>query len=425
MAVQQPQTPRLQIIRRTVWLLLAIGLLASCHKEDEGPGYNPPEIATQTMLLYMPGWELHNFYDKNVKGIREAISPAVPGQGRILVCMQPQSQDKADLFEIYYDSRTRSSATMPLKSYDAFDAADPSSVADLLSDMQELAPAEYYGLIVGCHGKAWVPAKNGILTSYSLHPGSIGDDLWTPSPGALVTRSFGDNGHELDIPVFAEVLEALPRKLDYLIFDACFMANIETIYDLRHTATYYIAAPSEIMGAGFPYARTVPYLFADNGGRYDLQRVCEEFYRFYNDDWQSVPANAQSGCISMAVLPQVGALVPIMRRINATPDAYDPTGLQYYEGMRTHLFFDIGDYVESICSDKALLGEFSAQFDKAFPPACRLATPQFYSAYNPTAAPGPGTGMHPVTHYSGISISEPSAKYVDDNRQTAWYLDTH
>lgn len=413
MAVQQPQTPRLQIIRRTCGLLAALLVAVSCG--EDGPVVIPPrpETATHTMLLYMPGRSLATFYDNNVKGIREAVNYGVPGDGRILVCRQTESHDRADLLEIYYDYVAQQSAVTTLKTYEQFDAGDPASVAALLSDVQELAPARSYGLIIGCHGKAWVPAKQGTLSPRALRPGQSADETWTPAPGALVTRSFGDSGHELDIPELAEVLEALPVKLDYLIFDACFMANIETIYDLRNAADYYIAAPCEIMAAGFPYARTVPWLFADGGRRQDLQRVCEEFYRFYNDD----PDNAQSGCISMAVLSEIAALVPIMQRIHATPEAYDPARLQYYEGMLTHLFYDLGDFVEAVCRDPQLLAEFAAQLDKAFPAACRLATPAFYSAYN--------NDMNPITTYSGVSTSEPSAKYAADYQLTDWYVATH
>ena len=35
MAIQQPETPYLQIIRRTLWLLLAVTLFAGCEKTEE------------------------------------------------------------------------------------------------------------------------------------------------------------------------------------------------------------------------------------------------------------------------------------------------------------------------------------------------------------------------------------------------------
>ncbi len=32
--------------------------------------------------------------------------------------------------------------------------------------------------------------------------------------------------------------------------------------------------------------------------------------------------------------------------------------------------------------------------------------------------------MNPVAYYSGVSFSEPSDKYVEENKQTSWYRDT-
>ena len=53
----------------------------------------------------------------------------------------------------------------------------------------------------------------------------------------------------------------------------------------------------------------------------------------------------------------------------------------------------------------------------AVPQAARLNTPEFYSAYNGR--------MNPVAYYSGVSFSEPSDKYTEENKQTSWYRDTH
>ena len=67
--------------------------------------------------------------------------------------------------------------------------------------------------------------------------------------------------------------------------------------------------------------------------------------------------------------------------------------------------------------DAALLDEFAECFDAAFPPESRLHTDGFYSAYN--------NRMNPITHYSGITISEPSTKFTEENRATNWYRVTH
>lgn len=126
----------------------------------------------------------------------------------------------------------------------------------------------------------------------------------------------------------------------------------------------------------------------------------------------------QSGCITLAVMSEIDRLADVMRRINRTPVAeYDPNTLQTYEGLSPHLFYDMGQYVSVRCSDAALLDEFAECFDAAFPPESRLHTDGFYSAYN--------NRMNPITHYSGITISESSTKFTEENRATNWYRATH
>lgn len=336
MAVQQSQTPYVQIIRRTFALLLALAVFAGCEKEREpaeitssqeeavlrstagsaaaftvtatgpwtltttGSGFgisptaggrgettvtvtasdgNPgrsrvklgtvaltlnaggaqcsvtvsqsPATATQTMLLYMPGRDLLKFYKQNIDGVLKAVDANVPGDGRVLVCYQPNAHSQAEMYEAYFNAEKQAAAFALLKSYDDFAAADPACVQRMLADVEAFAPAQHYGIIVGCHGKAWVPANQGAL-SYSARMSKELEDLWTPAPGALTTRSFGDTGRSIDITDFAAAVKAQNYRTDYLLFDACFMANIETLYDLRECTDYVIAAPCEIMGQGSP-----------------------------------------------------------------------------------------------------------------------------------------------------------------------------
>ncbi|WP_278973486.1 clostripain-related cysteine peptidase [Alistipes finegoldii] len=496
MAVQQPQTPYVQIIRRTFALLLALAVFAGCEKEREpaeitssqeeavlrstagsaaaftvtatgpwtltttGSGFgisptaggrgettvtvtasdgNPgrsrvklgtvtltlnaggaqcsvtvsqsPATATQTMLLYMPGRDLLKFYKQNIDGVLKAVDANVPGDGRVLVCYQPNAHSQAEMYEAYFNAEKQAAAFALLKTYDDFAAADPACVQRMLADVEAFAPAQHYGIIVGCHGKAWVPANQGAL-SYSARMSKELEDLWTPAPGALTTRSFGDTGRSIDITDFAAAVKAQNYRTDYLLFDACFMANIETLYDLCECTDYVIAAPCEIMGEGFPYERAMPWFFTDGGKGRDLTKVCEAFWNFYMND-----ATTRSGCISLAVMSEMEEMKEVMRRINAAPKKSYAEELQSYEGMSSHIFYDLGHWVELACGDAKLKEDFKAQLDKAFPKAARLSTPGFYSAYNGR--------MNPVAYYSGVSFSEPSDKYVEENKQTSWYRDTH
>ena len=176
------------------------------------------------------------------------------------------------------------------------------------------APAQNYGLIIGCHGKAWIPVASGSL-SYPMRR-SAEDDLWATPPGAKQTRSFGDKGYELNITELKEALEAQQFRFDYLIFDDCFMANIETLYDLRSVIGYIVASPCEVMGDGFPYDRIVPHLFETGPVADRLAETCREFWNLYENEYQSTTWKEQSGCISLAVTSQLDALAEVMRRIN-------------------------------------------------------------------------------------------------------------
>ena len=224
-----------------------------------------PAVAAQTLLLYMPGRSLASYFEQNIEGIRRAVDADTPGDGRIFVCWQPASQRTAELFELYYDSNSASCATREVKTYTEFNAGDPESVHTLFAELADEAPALSYGLIIGCHGKAWVPASAGTLARGALRPSDGAKEYWQPAPGAYPTRSFGDSGYEMDITELADALAALPYRFDFLLFDDCFMANIETLYDLRASVDHVIASPCEIMADGFPYDRIIPQMFTDEG----------------------------------------------------------------------------------------------------------------------------------------------------------------
>ena len=406
----------MRLFRHTLCLLL-LATLAACS--DKEPGYDPPATADRTVLLYMPGQSLFTYYKNNIQGIHTAVTDRALGNGRMLVCWQPEKQTSAVMLEIYYDRNKRSSQTKTLKTYDDFNAGDPAKVQQLLADAAQLAPARNYGLIIGCHGKAWVPASSGAIPR-SLSLGTTAeDDVWKRAPGAKMTRSFGDLGYELDITELAAALEAQSFRFDYLIFDDCFMANIETLYDLRHAVDYIVASPCEVMGDGFPYDRIVPHLFEGNGVLSGLEKACWEFWNLYENDWRSTIAYEQSGCISLAVTAQLDALATKMRGIKDKKQAFDINALQYYKGNVTKLFYDLEHYVTLCCSDPDAVNDFKAQMELAFPVSCRHHTASFYSAYD--------RRNHSVNYYSGISVSEPepSARYTAENQQTNWYRDTH
>ena len=372
--------------------------------------------AAQTLLVYLAGrGNLVSAFERNIVNMLRGIDEDTPGEGRILVFRQTGTAS-AEIIELFYDRLTAMTARIGLKEYDeTLKTTDRATMTRILNDMLALAPAESYGLILGSHGTAWAPYST--LTSFAC--GADGEPIphpyWQKTEGVPQTRGFGaDNGATMAIPELAEALDAADARFDYLVFDACFMSSIETLYDLRNSTDYIVGSPCEVMIYGYPYDLSIPTLFRNNGREHDLEALCRSFCDFYS----TTHLTEQSGCIAMADCAQLEALAEVVRRINGTAlRDYDSEALQVYEGLRPHLFYDLGDFIRTVCADEALLAEFEKQFDLTFPPAARLHTPSFYTGYG---------GVHmPVERYSGVSVSAPSTQYTEENRRTAWYRAVH
>lgn len=389
--------------------------------ETSGARYDIPvtqaqQEAEQSLLVVLTGTgNLSSYFTKNINETVVGAAEARLSGGRIVIFRQA-SASTAYLLEAYCDAQSGAGQLDTLRRYDEpLCSTDEATLVRLLGDMAEAAPARRYGLIMGSHATAWVPSAYLSISRAAVGAQSA-DSYWQPAPGADLTRWYGyDQSKAMDIATLADVIGQTGISFDYLLFDACFMSSVETLYTLRDAARYIIASPCEIMAYGFPYHLLVQALF-DADGMYDLQACCEAFHNYY----ATTETTRQSGCIALTVSDELEALAEVMKRINAAGvREYDPALLQTYEGLTPHLFFDLRQYVEAACGDAALLDEFLAQFDRTFPESCRLHTPQFYSTYTPSGQ------MIDIDYYSGVTISEPSEKYVEENRETDWYRATH
>ena len=408
----------LRLPRFAAVLSAACLLLASCSKDDTPPApHVRPEVADRTVMMFLGGNNnlLSNFM-ANVKDASRFVSAHTLNDCRLLAFIQPRT-NLAAVLELSYDYERGGCVIDTLRKWQdaAFCSADGERISEVLGYMAQEAPAKAYGLIMGSHGTGLVPSQYMTLSSLR----SPDADFWKKADGAYETRWFGsDKERSTDITTLSSCLTALRSegvKFDYLIFDACFMGNIETFYELRGCADYLLGSPCEIMSHGFPYEQAMPYLFADEGKSFDLAGVCRSYVAFYDTEY-----SVRSACITMAVSSELDALAATMKRVNAgAVKSYNRNSLQRYEGLSSPLFIDLGDYVEAMCDDPALLADFYQQMERTFP--TRYHTPQYYSAYDKQ--------MHDISvpddRWYGVTVSEPSLKYRTENQQTAWYQATH
>jgi hypothetical protein len=282
--------------------------------------------------------------------------------------------------------------------------------------MANTAPAERYGIIMAGHGHGWIPREvleGGGATEFYI--GSSVYNPWIPALGAEVTRAYGERNVMVNPSEIAIAVEHSQVKLDYILFDACFMSNIETIYTLRNCANYIIASPCEIMGKGFPYHRTLPHLFANEGKDTEYAAAAESYYLFYRDEYAY---NSRCGSIALYDCSEVEALAETSRQaLQGMNMEYDRTKLQTYEGQHEHFFYDFGEWVNCVATDAAALEAFNRQLDKAV--VAKFTLPSFYSAYG-------SIGTYPINTdvYSGVTTSAPSTAYREAWSATEWYKAT-
>lgn len=373
-----------------------------------------PTDASHTLMFYFFGTSLSRFFDQNLDDAKSAISRGILGDSNRVLFFRQKGRHTAYLGELCYDPVNKSVVERVIKDDIAIEGSliTPEAIGENIAMMADEAPADRYGLILAGHGHGWITrdALNGeadIASKFGYVP-----DMWQPAVGAEVTRAFGENNVQVDISEIASGIELSGIDIEYILFDACFMSNIEAVYDLRHSADYIIASPCEIMGRGFPYHRTLPFLFQANGASSDLKGAAESYYKYYRDEYTST---ARCGSVAVYDCAEVEALAEVTKAVMATAKSeYDSSALQTYEGQRVHIFYDFGQWVETVATDDAALGAFRDQLTRAV--IAKYTLSSFYSAYGVY-------GTYPIDEqiYSGVTTSAPSEAYPTSWRQTNWY----
>ncbi len=397
------------MIRRRLLLPLLALLLTACHDKIETP--RPEKPVERTVLMYFP-WSVNltYYFRQNIADIEAVVAAGALKDDRILVYFM-NSATEAELFELRQQKNT--CVRIPKKKYDPVPAfTTAAGIASILDDVRRQAPAEHYAMTIGCHGLAWLPVTQ---SRGRMQTGEREKEYWEyESEGRPLTRWFGgtEEEYQTEIAELAAGIEEAGMKMDYILFDDCYMASVEVAYALRRVTDHLIGSTCEVMAVGFPYGKMGAYLV----GEVDYEAISQAFYDFY------MAYQYPYGTISVTVCSEVEALADVMRRINEryTFPATEANlrRLQYLDGYSPVCFFDMGDYVRQLCKDEALLAEFEEQLERTVPSAWHRHTPMFYSMSN---------GTNPIRTYSGITTSDPSihAKTLQTKQETEWWRATH
>ena len=346
---------------------LALWLFSACQpnpKEEE------PSGAKRTVLVYMAADNNLYYYSGINFGQLLATADQEALNGGQLLVFWDDLDGLSRLFRVEASANLdqADADTTLLKSYSFGNCLTPESMAQVFTDVHELAPADEYGLILWSHGTGWLPADyvqrnvgwnasqpaedlssdNGLNAAEGVRlPWFAGNGRESWPAGLPATKWFGESdGEHMDIADLGRTLERFPWE--FIMMDACYGASIEFVYELRNAAKYLVASPGEIVGCGFPYHWILPDLFAsDTDTKGICTRVCETFHRYYSD-----PDNQEtyyhSSAISLIDLSAVDALAERCRQLLATADSlpYEWNHLQKYDNTQPGYFYDLESILE-------------------------------------------------------------------------------
>lgn len=372
----------------------------------------------ETLLFYYLGTSLRSYFLTNLDMVERALK-GQPSSKRIVTLLQT-SANRAELYELYYDRFDEVTYRNFIKEIALPATYTSSMLAEVWGEMMNVAPAKEYSLIVGSHGLAWIP-KESTSPSTPLSASQF-VEYWRPLPQSEPVRFIGEGNARTQINTteIAEAASILEMAFRYIIFDACYMSNIESAYDMRNAAKYILASPCEILARGLPYNTIVPIMLGDDDTQQMLDRVAKRFV----DETMAAESGRISACTAVVKCDELEVLAASFKQVYKSISAnFDTTNLQAYDGINAwshpkHNFFDLMDFAKQGCTDTNAVAAFEKSFDKCV--SSLYHTPSFYSAYN--------NDMNDILRYWGITTSLPilcDPSGLQDTaqklQQTAWY----
>lgn len=393
-------------IKHILLVLLTLLLLSSCHNDND----EKEKTNIRTIFMYMP-WSsnLISEFATNLSDFETAIEQMGGLDNKRLIVYHAGSTTTGNLYEIVCENGECVRQT--IKSYTDIDCTQESVLTGIINDVKTVAPAQSYSMIISGHGTGWLPAGTE-MSKKALFAKS-----YSASSDELKTRYFGGltSDTQTNISTLVNSLSNNNIKLDYLMFDDCYMSSLEVAYELRTVTNYLIACPTEIMAYGMPYEEIGAYLLSDTP---NYNAICQAFITFYSSYKDSTTGkDAPYGTIAVTDCSQLDELAEMVKYANSTYvfDSKLLPNIQRMDGYSPTIFYDFGDYIRALCAgDDTFIAQIDELLSKVVP--LKAHTDSFYSMRQ----------IIPISSYSGLTTSACSeSSAASDYENTSWYKATH
>lgn len=444
-------------------LLIVVGVSCSNGDSPDGPDV-PVTPVGQTVFMFFP-WSnsLLSDFRRTVEDMQTVVAQRSMKDERIMVFMAT-SEREAVLFEL--KKQNGRCLTDTLRRYSDRPFTSRQWLTSLFSEVMTLAPASRYGMVVGCHGLAWVPVQGQrsarkrqgsqerideednlykeerLLEEERLARKKQGLSKDKPLPndlmhfevqGPVTTRFIGGTYPETQIETtdLADAMADAGLHTEYILFDACYMSSVEVAYELKDVTHYLIASPTEVISYGFPYITMGKHLL----GTPNYKGIADSFISFYSSYYLPYGTVAVTDCTQLdalaAIAQQINAAAEeptnaaSAKHINAaaegklntaTSGKNAPNGVQIMDGYNPTLFYDLGHLMSLKNAGTVLTTAFAEQLEKTVP--YKGHTDQYFTALKDAPVD--------IKHYSGLNTSQGSLNRMADKiSETAWHKATN
>ncbi|MDU3909985.1 MAG: clostripain-related cysteine peptidase [Prevotella bivia] len=410
-------------------LLTVVMILAGCSKDDPIIYTGNDAETSSVIIMYLP-WTgnasgsnegLYSALADNAIALEQGIKQigGIP-QGQKVMVFISESPTSSELYQLV--TKDGVVEKIPVNNqYSTYDFGTPAGLSSLLKEIKHYTHATNstkFGLIMGGHGSGWTQKE--IWEEYPTR--STTDKAkrdtqssWAP-PQFTMTRFMGsvaDKQYALDLNEIASAIMRAGVKLEYLILDDCYMANVETAYTFRNATHYLVASTSEILKEGMPYKIMYPAL---NPEAPSFVGMTKAFATYYNNK-----RTYALGALSAIDCSKIEALAEEMKVLNGKykVSAEEASNIQILGGFNPTIFFDMLSYVKHMNPTVAELSSFKAKLQEAV--ITSTCTPTVYSAIY-----GIGNFI-PIAENCGLTISDPTTHptALKGLQHTEWWGATH
>ncbi len=340
--------------------------------------------------------DLYPFFEQNILDVEQSIKQAGGlGTNNLYVVIADHSPARVYLYRVRMEGTECVHDT--IKRYDYPRLMDAQWITRVINDVKSISETPKYAMLVGCHGNGWLPPMDNAARAK--------------------TRWFGGPGYAISIADFAQGIQQASIKLEYLVFDDCYLSCAEVAYDLRNATNTLIASTSEVMAAGMPYAKVFQYLAAPQP---NFSQLVNDYIAYYQS------TDTPYATIGVINTQYIQPMAQLMRQVNATCtwSTANNYQLQDLDGsyFSPTVYFDFGSYARALFgSNLALYSQYQALMAQLVP--YKGNTEKIYNASGTKTL---------VNEFSGITISDPSVNtgqygyhVATLKMQTAWWAASH